>query len=133
MGEQNLTISEHYHEVRGKYPKLGLPRKNNGFWKIDGTIDVIDDEGSHWDSYEVSIFLSPNYPKDLPVLIETSKKIRRHIDWHISDEGICCLSTPSKMYQALGEEITLLKWLNEFAHPYLANHVTESKQAIMRI
>jgi hypothetical protein len=126
MGEQVL-IFEQYSEALIKYPKLGTPRHYNGYWQIEGTFDVIDDEGGYWDSYEVSIILPQDYPNELPLLIEKGEKIKRHIDWHISEGGICCLSTSAKIYQVLGQKIRLLDWLNQFAHPYLANHVYRIK------
>ena len=41
--------------------------------------------------------------------------------------GVCCLSTQAKMFYELAGKITLLKWLDKFAHPYLANHVYKIK------
>ena len=96
-------------------------------WKISGSIDVIDDEGGYWDTYDVNIVLFNDYPESLPILIEVGKKIQRKLGWHISKEGICCLSTPAKMYHDLGGKITLLRWLDMFAHLYLANHVYKIK------
>lgn len=125
MGKE--IIQEHLAEARIGYPKLNDLVVENNIQKIAGTIDVIDDEGRYWDSYHVLIIIPDKYPNDLPVLIETSKKIERHIDWHIIGEGICCLSTQSKMFYELKDDITLLRWLDKFAHPYLANHVYKLK------
>lgn len=126
MGENNL-ITDHYFEASEKYRKLISPCLYNGMWRIDGIIDVVDDDGCYWDSYDISIVLSKEYPNDLPTLIETGKKIERTADWHISADGQCCLSTRAKMFYDLNGEITLLRWLNQFAHPFLANHVYRKK------
>lgn len=107
MGVQQLIL-EQYREALCRYPKLGIPLRHNSFYQIDGIIDVVDEEGGYWDSYEVSIILPQDYPNVLPLLIEKGKKIKRHIDWHISEEGICCLSTFAKLYQVLGQKIRLL-------------------------
>jgi hypothetical protein len=125
MGKE--IIQEHLAEARIGYPKLNDLVVENNIQKIAGTIDVIDDEGRYWDSYDVLIIIPDKYPNSLPVLIETSKKIERHIDWHIISEGICCLSTQSTMFYELKGDITLLRWLDKFAHPYLANHVYKLK------
>ena len=121
--ELKELIATHYAESLTSYPKLIKLAKDGEFWRIDGSIDVIDDEGGYWDTYEVSIFIPPAYPKDIPILQETGKKIKRDIDWHMSSEGICCLATRAKIFHDLSGGITLLKWLDKFTHPFLANHV----------
>lgn len=120
-------IEKHFLDAKERYPKLKHLIQGNNAWKIDGIIDVIDDEGGYWDSYEVSIVMDTDYPNSLPILVETGNKIERHIDWHMIPGGVCCLSTPAKMFYELGGDITLVKWLNEFAHPFLANHVYKVK------
>lgn len=119
-------IHQEYSDALIKYRRLLLPEKVGEGFIIKGSIDVIDDEGSYWDTYDVSILIPAYYPKELPILTETSKKIERHEDWHNRD-GICCLSTNAKMFHVLGEEINLLNWLDKFAHPFLANHVFRVK------
>ena len=41
-------------------------------------------------------------------------------DWEINGE-IDVIN--ARIYHVLGEECTLLNWLDKFAHPYLANHI----------
>jgi len=120
-------IQKHFLDAQERYPKLQHLIQENNTWKINGVIDVIDDEDGYWDSYEVSIVMPDDYPDSLPILMETSNKIERHIDWHMISGGVCCLSTQAKMYYDLGGDIKLVKWLNEFAHPFLANHVYRVK------
>ena len=62
-------IWNHYNEVKGKYPKLNTPQKSPLGWTIEGGIDVFDDEGRYWDTYEVSIIIPSDYPSQLPQLI----------------------------------------------------------------
>lgn len=119
-------INFQYVEAGKKFKKLNSPEKCEVGWRIKGHIDVIDDEGGYWDTYEVRIIIPDGYPEQLPILIETSKKIERHEDWHNTD-GICCLSTNAKMFTTLKGDITLLRWLEKFAHPFLANHVYKIK------
>jgi hypothetical protein len=119
-------IRQEYNEANIKYRKLLPPEKVGGGFVLKGSIDVVDDDGGYWDNYEVSILVSSNYPMELPILLETGKKIERHEDWH-NREGICCLSTNAKMYSVLGKNITLFNWLEKFAHPFLANHVYRIK------
>jgi len=112
--------------VKDKYPKLNLPRQELLGWTIDGSIDVIDDNGCYWDTYEVSIKIPNGYPSQLPELFETGEKIERHHDWH-NINGICCLSTNAIMFSQMQGNVNLLTWLEKFAHPFLANHIYKLK------
>lgn len=125
--EQKQLIAKHYAESLNSYPKLIKLIKDGEFWRINGYIDVTDDEGGYWDTYEVTILIPPHYPKDIPILFETGKKIIRESDWHMSSNGECCLATRAKIFHDLSDGITLLKWLDKFAHPFLANHVYRKK------
>lgn len=127
--EPGELIKKQYADALPKYPKLIKLIKvgGGGVWRIDGAIDVIDDGGGYWDTYDVSIFILPGYPKDIPLLKETSKKIIRDANWHMSKEGFCCLATRAKIFHELANGITLVKWLDQFVHPFLANHVVKLK------
>lgn len=115
-------IEQDFIEAVQAYPKLLKVYEQGNYWHIEGSIDVFDDEGGYWDTYDVKILIPPTYPKDIPILLETGKKIIRHSDWHTSSEGVCCLATRAKIFYDLSDGISLKKWLDKFAHPFLANH-----------
>lgn len=119
-------ITKEYNDALIKYNKLLPPEKVGEGFVLKGSIDVVDVNGGHWDTYHISILIPSNYPLDLPVLFETSNKIKRHEDWH-NRNGICCLSTNAKMYSVLKNNTTIFNWLEQFAHPFLANHVYRTK------
>jgi hypothetical protein len=121
MVTKELVFSE-FGELCTKYKKLLPPEKFRDGYIIDGDFDVVDADGHKWDTYGIRIFLPINFPYELPVLIETSKKIEWSADWHNSN-GICCLATNAIIYKELGTPISLLKWMNRFVHDFLANHV----------
>lgn len=115
-----------YIEASIKYNKLLRPEKVGEEFVMKGRIDVIDEDGGYWDTYDVKIIIPCNYPLELPILIETGLKIEQHEDWH-NRNGVCCLSTNAKMHTVLKNKISLLNWLEKFAHPFLANHVYRIK------
>lgn len=119
-------IRQEYHDTLIRYNKLLPPEKLGEVFVVKGSIDVIDDEGGYWDTYQVNITIPSNYPLELPILNEISGKIERHEDWH-NRNGICCLATNAKMFYVLGENISLINRLDKFAHPFLANHVYRVK------
>jgi hypothetical protein len=121
MVTKELIYSE-YEALCTKYKKLLPPEKLNDGWKIEGEFDVVGADGYRWDTYGIRILIPPGFPYDLPILMETSKKIEPTLEFHNS-KGFCCLATHAIIYNALGTPISLLKWMNRFVHDFLANHV----------
>lgn len=119
-------IFREFDEVCTKYKKLLPPKTFKDGWIIDGEFDVVGADGYKWDTYGIRIYIPPEFPYDLPALIETSEKIERTADWH-NNYGICCLATNAIIYKELGTPISLLKWIDRFVHDYLANHVIKLK------
>lgn len=118
-------INDQYNAIKQKFPKLNPPNLVGRVWEIIGTIDVIDDEGSYWDSYDVKVVVPEKFPEQLFELHETGNKIPKEPAWHNTIS--CCLSTNAVMFMEMAGNLTLLNWLEKFAHPYLANHVYKIK------
>ena len=108
-----------------KFPKLRQLTLVDEVWVIDGSIDVIDDEGHCWDSFDVKITVPANYPDRLFELEETGGRIPKTPDWHNSNS--CCLSTTATMFYEMADDLTLVNWLKKFAHPFLANSLFKLK------
>lgn len=124
MATEDLVINQ-YNIAKQYFQKLNSPKKIDLGWEIDGEIDVIDDEGSYWDTYKVKIIFPEKFPEKLFELYEVGGKIPKEPDWHNSSS--CCLSTNAIIYSELGDDLNLLNWLSKFAHPFLANHVYRLK------
>lgn len=105
-----------------KFPKLKEPVKKNGVSLINGHIDIIDANEYIWDTYSVLILIPNEFPTLMPELIELDRKIERDPNWHVNKHGVCCLGTDSKIHHELGDEKTLINWMDKFAVPFLANH-----------
>jgi hypothetical protein len=114
-----------FEEANKSYTKLLQPKQVGDTWEIEGCIDVVDDEGFLWDTYNVRIIVPDKFPDQLFELFETGNKIPKGAEWHNNDS--CCLSTNAVMFSEMVGNITLLNWLDKFAHPFLANHVFKSK------
>lgn len=108
-----------------KFPKLHQPTQVGEVWNITGDIDVIDCDGYTWDTYRVKIILPSTYPNELFELQEIGGKIPKEADWHNSNS--CCLSTNAVIFSTLGDDLSLINWLEKFVHPFLANHVLRVK------
>jgi hypothetical protein len=123
--ESEELITCQYESARDKFPKLNHPIRVGDVWEIIGAIDVIDDENNLWATYNVKIIVPKKYPEEIFQLQETGGQIPKKADWHNSNN--CCVSTTAIIYSVLGEDISLLNWLEKFAHPYLANHIYKVK------
>lgn len=118
-------INDQYLQAKSKFPKILPPQKIGKDWEIAGHIDIIDDEDSYWDTFEVKILIPENFPEELFKLHETGNRIPKTLEWH--NNISCCLSTNAIIYHILGEDISLLNWLVRFGHPFLANYILKTK------
>jgi hypothetical protein len=119
------VILKQYEVALPRFTKLQLPILINGEWTIDGSIDIIDLDGEYWDTFDVRITVPKSYPARLFELEETGERIPKTQEWHNNVK--CCLSTPAVMYSEMAGDLTLINWLDKFAHPYLANSLYKIK------
>jgi hypothetical protein len=124
MVSEDIIIKQ-YNEAKEKFSKLQYPQRVKEGWKILGQIDVIDDQKTIWDHFDVKILFPSNYPEELFELSEIGNKIPKGEEWHNSET--CCLSTNAVIFSEMLGNLTLLNWLNKFAHPFLANFVYKIK------
>ena len=120
MATEELIRSQYSAAVL-KYPRLAEPNHIAEGWLVAGSIDVIDDEGGYWDTYDVQIIIPDTYPTELPEVMEVGGKIKQSPDWH--NTIYCCLTTKAIMFAEMKGEVTLEKWLTNYVHKYLGNHV----------
>jgi len=118
-------INSQFEIAKQRFPKLHQPVRIGELWEISGAIDVIDDEGSLWDTYDIKITIPKNYPAEIFELQETGNKIKKDVGWH--NGRSCCVSTNATIFSTLGEDLSLLNWLVKFAHPFLANHIVKKE------
>lgn len=90
---------------------------------LQGVIDIIDDNLQFWDNYNVKIIVPTiGFPHVIPLVVETSKKIARDIDFHISNNGLCCLDIPHKLEIEKSRGISLVDYYQNYIYPFFANH-----------
>lgn len=116
------NIEEEFRIINSNYAGITNLTENSKCICISGSISLIDRNGWDWGSYQIEIRVPKTYPKDLPLLVETGGNIERNIDWHISKEGVCCVGTEARQYRDMADGLSLIKWIELFVIPYLANH-----------
>jgi len=88
----NKKFERDFIEVANSFPKLEASwNAKLKMWLITGELDICDIKGVYWNTFNIVIAVPQNYPYCVPIVIEKSILIPRDIDWHISEEGICCL------------------------------------------
>jgi hypothetical protein len=117
----NQRFLEQIDEVISKYPQLQKAFSDE-YYYIKGLIDIIDKEGKHWDTYQVEIHNSTDFPYRFPILYEVGGMIPRIADWHIyEDTFACCVKVLPEELIRCRNGITILEYIEEEAIPYLFN------------
>ena len=89
---------------------------------LKGSLDVVDHAGKHWETYEIEIHSTENYPEEFPVLFETSGKIPKIADWHVyEDTHSCCVKVKPEELIRCKKGITVIEFIREEVMPYLFN------------
>lgn len=78
------------------------------------------DCGAITDSFALTIRVPQNFPRELPMIIETGGRIPRVADFHVnSTDGSLCLGSPLRQMSALSEHPTLVGFAETLLVPYL--------------
>jgi len=107
-------------KILSKYPKLEILRKDNTVF-LSGELDLIDDAGILQDSYFIEIHPTENYPFQFPYLYEKGDKIPLNIDWHVYNDGHCCIKTMPEEWLTCKNGINLDYFILSEVIPYLFN------------
>ncbi len=115
-------LSKEFVLVQDRYPDLGKPKKEKNGFSITGNIQLIDpNNGSIWDTYQIKIELSYEYPSKVPSTYEVSKKVDRKSDNHVGENGKCCLAPRLEELLILGNDYTLIDYLDKLVIPFFAS------------
>lgn len=119
------TIEKDIRDVCNSYPKLKFidGTIKNIYYSCLGEIDIFDNKGEYWGSFEIFFNISKNYPFTFPIVYETSKIIPNNADRHINTDGSCCLTVLQKAIIETKKGISILKFIKNYIIPYLANQL----------
>jgi hypothetical protein len=130
---KNIRFENDIISVLDLYRKLNVVEENNEKY-LKGDIDIIDKNGTVWDTYKIEIKGSENYPFAFPKLFETGKAFPKISDWHVYEFGdkSCCVDvTPNEIILCKGG-LNLSDYIKNFAFPYLANQSYRIKEGYYR-
>lgn len=105
------------------YPIFSLSKWDEENVELKGLIDIVDIDGDYWDNYDIKIVVPiRKYPNIIPLVYESSNKIDREDDWHISAKGECCLDITHNVILLQNKGIDLISFYQKKIYPFFANH-----------
>jgi len=105
-----------------KFERINIPR--NKYLILRGDIDVCDTQGNYLKTFEVDIFINrKSYPYTIPLVKETSEFIDRNDDWHVNNEGLCCLDIDHKLLKLSQRGIHVSEFYQDVIYPFFCNTV----------
>ncbi len=122
-------VSNHFYrdflEAKGFYPSLVFEQiKINYFkYKVTGVFPIIDDEGTTWGTFKASIYFKHRYPFGFALLQEISEHIPRSIDYHVGENGECCVCSPLESMEMEDKPISVLSFIEKYVIKFFANHI----------
>jgi hypothetical protein len=89
---------------------------------LKGIMPIVDNDGQHWEDYEIEIHPTENFPNEFPMLFESSGKIPKIADWHIYEDSLsCCVKVKPEEIIRCKNGITIIEFIREEVIPYLFN------------
>jgi hypothetical protein len=88
-----------------------------------GSLDLYDENGLVWQTFEVEIHRSMGFPSRFPLIYEVGGLIPPASDWHINvgDEDLkksCCIAVLPTEVIACAKGITVVDFIKQYALPY---------------
>lgn len=121
---QKCKFEKDFEEVSQFFPKLSFKKNDKSkSWMVFGELDICDQAGEYWDTFEIIIYIAENYPYCIPLVKEKSKIIQREVDWHISEDGFCCLDIEHKLLNLKQRGINLTEFIKTKVYTYFANQL----------
>jgi hypothetical protein len=95
---------------------------------LTGVVDVCGVNGKYWSSFEIEIYIDKQkYPFCVPIIKEASNRIEREKDWHISEDGICCLDIHHELEYLAKRGINMVSFYQKKIYPFFTNTIYKIK------
>lgn len=120
MEEGYSTFVDQLDSATNEYPNLKIVSEN-GEKFLRGNLDIVDEDGKEWESYQVEIKYKEGFPYRFPKVFETSDKIPKIADWHIYRDESCCIDVEPSEIIKCRNGITLRGFIDRELLPYLFN------------
>ncbi len=107
----------------GEYKSLTIHEVTEAEVKIIGSLRLNHsyDLVPYSEVFEVEVSIPKNYPKRLPTIKETSKKIDSSYN-HVNYDNTLCLEVEKAMRTQLSPDYNLIEWIEKFVFPYFYSY-----------
>lgn len=124
LAKKSSLFERDFCDAKEYFPKLSYGRnRKNKIWIISGELDICDVKGNYWNTFDIKIIVPQSYPYCVPIVLEISEIIPRDIDWHISENGICCLDFDNNLILLSRHGINLTDFISKKIYPFFANQL----------
>lgn len=105
-------------EVLNHFPELELTVPENEPPRLIGSIGLPDTDGNIYDRYQLSIIASDDSNMWFPGVSEIGGRLPHNNDWHVFDDGHCCIKSAPEQIVICRKGISLLQFIREQVLPY---------------
>ncbi len=118
---KNVQFEKDILLVPALFDKLSIVEENEEQF-LKGSLDIIDETGKIWGTYEIEIKGSESYPYAFPKLYETSNAFPKNSDWHVYEcDFSCCVDVPMSEKIICKNQLNITDYIKHYAIPYFAN------------
>lgn len=105
-------------EVLIHFPGLELIVPENEPPLLAGSLGLRDNAGDIYDQYQVKIVASEDFSLCFPGVFEVGGRLPHNIDWHVFEDGQCCIKSVPEQIVLCKKGLSLLQFVSEQALPY---------------
>ncbi len=116
-------LSDDIASMKELFPKLNLISLDGEVPSFEGELEICDSNNIYWDSFQIRIMSSKNYPYGVPETYEVTEKIERIADRHISHNGLCCLNIHHALQHHASKGLSITDYTKKYVYPFFANQL----------
>lgn len=125
---QKTVFERDFGEAADAFPKLRYTTVAKKGWRVNGEVDICDPAGMYWGTFQIEILVPISYPYVVPLLYEKSDHIPRDIDYHIGDDGLCCVDIDHRLLYRAKSGISIQAYLSKWVYPFFANYLYRERE-----
>ena len=107
--------------ICAEFPNLEYSEDQDGTPYLYGKILLLNESNNYIDAYLIKIEPSANYPHSFPYVFEKGGRLPINVDWHMFNDGHCCIKSMPEETLICKEGINLSSFIREQVVPYFFN------------
>lgn len=120
----NKKLKQDIEDLIKEFPSLDRKIVTPSGVFIYGKLQVKTPEDNIiWGNFDVKIYISNNYPRELPKIYDLSNITPKTTERHIGVNGGCCLAPPAEEFIILGHQYSLIDFINKLVIPFFATQI----------